>query len=106
MGVIFQRVIPDESVENAIAMNIQPQFEAALRETIPASDAMVSTRADTLAAAAARRAAPAAKPVKLKIQWKPFAVALGLFFVLLGIAIFLDWKNVVDDPKVYSGMVT
>jgi hypothetical protein len=33
-------------------------------------------------------------------------VALVLFFILLGIAIFLDWKDVVDDPKVYSGMVT
>lgn len=61
MGVIFQRV-PDQPVENAIATNLQPQFEAALRETTPASAAMVTTRAATLAAAAAKTAAPAAKP--------------------------------------------
>jgi hypothetical protein len=40
------------------------------------------------------------------IRVKPFLIALGLFFLLLAIAVFLDWKNVVDDPKVYSGMVT
>jgi hypothetical protein len=45
-------------------------------------------------------------PTKITINWQPFLISLGLFFVLLAIAIVLDWRNMVDDPKTYSGMVT
>jgi hypothetical protein len=42
----------------------------------------------------------------MRPNWIAFVVALALFLGLLAITIILDWQNVVDDPKVYSGMAT
>jgi hypothetical protein len=108
MGVIFKREVPVESVTDAIATNLRGHLEAALREPPPGTAAEATARAEVLAQPAAQAAAKvAAQPgAKVSIQTMPFLIAFGLFFLLLAIAIFLDWKNVVDDPKVYSGMVT
>jgi hypothetical protein len=38
------------------------------------------------------------------VNWKPFAVAFAIFLGLLGLAIFLDWKDVVDDTAAYTGL--
>jgi hypothetical protein len=31
-------------------------------------------------------------------------IGLSLFVILITVAVFLDWKNVVDDPTAYSDM--
>jgi len=61
-----------------------------------------------LAQPAAEDAAQVASqpPTKITINGQPFLISLGLFFVLLAIAIVLDWRNMVDDPKIYTAMVT
>jgi len=108
MGVIFRKEIPLATITNSIATNIQGSIHAALMEDVPATTTEASQRAGELAQPAAQAAAEivAQRTGKIEIQTKPFLIALALFFVLLGIAIVLDWQNAVDDPKVYSGMVT
>lgn len=106
MGVIFQRTVSDQAIQQAIAASIQPHLERALGQA-PPDETDLAARAQSMAEQAATAAAPAAQGGgAVSIQTKPFAISLGLFFLLLAIAVFLDWKNVVDDPKVYSGMVT
>jgi hypothetical protein len=108
MGVIFQKEVRVEPLTNAIASTIAPHMHAALAEASPQGMEATQQRARVLAEPAARAAAQAAAqpPTKMTISWKPFFISLGLFFLLLGIAIFLDWRDIVDDPQVYTGMVT
>jgi hypothetical protein len=108
MGVIFQKEIPVEPLTNVIADTITDHLQSALAETAPAEPEAMRERARMLAQPVAEAAAQAAAraPAKMTINWKPFFISLGIFFVLLVIAIFLDWRNIVDDPKVYTGMVT
>jgi hypothetical protein len=82
---------------------IAPHIEAALRQPALDTEGDVNTRRNELAAAAATAAMGAANGT-MKPNWKGFLVALALFLILLAITILVDWKNVVDDPKVYSGM--
>jgi hypothetical protein len=108
MGVIFQKEVPVEPLSNVIADTITEQMQSVLAETAPPEAEAVRERARVLAQPVAEAAAQAAAqaPVKMTINWAPFFISLGIFFVLLVIAIFLDAKNMVDDPKVYTGMVT
>lgn len=107
MGVIFEKRIDDDRLAGRIAESIGDHISGALAEEPPPEN-MRAGRAEeiTKRAANAATAVAVAPPTTGSIRWKPFAVAVGLFFVLLAIAIFLDWRNVVDDPKVYSGMAT
>jgi hypothetical protein len=88
---------------------VSPHIDAALRQAPPDTEDAISERRDKLAsqaADAATAAMTAATSGTMRPNWAAFLVALALFFVLLGFTVFLDWKNMVDDPKVYSGMAT
>lgn len=108
MGVIFQKEVPVEPLTNVIADTIAEQLQSTLAETAPQEPEEMRKRARVLAQPMAEAAAHAAAqaPAKMTINWMPFFISLGIFLVLLVIAIFLDAQNMVDDPKVYTGMVT
>lgn len=108
MGVIVRKTAPVGSVAQAISSSIEGHMFDALMEVPPAGAAAGRQRALALTGPAAVAAAQAANqvPPKISIAWQPFGIALGLFFLLLAITIFVDWQNLVHDPKVYSGMAT
>jgi hypothetical protein len=107
MGVIFRRNVPTLILQASMANSVRGQIHVALMEQPPAL-ADASARVEQLAQPAAQAAAEVARQQigTVSIQPVPFMIAIGLFFVLLGVAVVLDWKHVVSDPKVYSGMAT
>jgi hypothetical protein len=108
MGVFFRREPRGDALSNMQAA-ISPHIEAALRQAPPATDSDARQRRDELAGQAAQAAisaTPTPTATVMQPNWKGFLVALALFAVLLAITIVLDWRNMVDDPKVYSGMTT
>jgi hypothetical protein len=89
MGMIFQKRSSKE--------NIRHHIEVALQEQPPTTDEERMKRADELMAAATSGGTVA-------VNWRAFFVALAIFSVLLLIAFFVDWRNMVDDPSVYSSL--
>jgi hypothetical protein len=89
MGVIFQKQPQHETVRR--------QIDTALQEEAPETVLARAERVEQLTSAAT-----AGGPVV--INWKAFLVALAIFVGLLLLAIVVDWANIVDDPKVYSGL--
>jgi hypothetical protein len=108
MGVIFQKEVQVEPLTDTIANAITTHMQAALAATAPSDPKAMLAQAQAWVQPAARDAAQAAArpPTKMRVNWVPFFISLGIFFVLLAIAVFLDWQNIVDDPAVYTGMVT
>jgi ribose/xylose/arabinose/galactoside ABC-type transport system permease subunit len=108
MGVIFKRTAAADAYTAAIENAIQAQLRTALHEQAPnapeVANARVAELARPAALAAASLGAQQAGTVGIKVA--PFLITLGLFFALLGLTIWLDWAKIVQDPKVYSGMVT
>jgi hypothetical protein len=104
MGVFFRRERRAGALPERVEAAVSPHIEAALRQPPPDTEGVATQRHDDLTRSAASAAAAAATPGAMQPNWRGFSVALGLFLALLAITIFLDWKNVVDDPKVYSGM--
>ena len=88
MGVVFKKQ-PDDAA-------VRQQIGEALAMTPPSTEEESKARADELVTAAKAGAT-------VTIDWKTFAVAFGIFAVLLAVAIVVDWANIVDDPTVYSG---
>jgi hypothetical protein len=91
MGVVFQRRPRYESVMHHI--------DVALSEQPPESEQARQARVTELAKAAT---SAAAAPVAM--NWRAFLLALIIFVGLLGLAIVLDWANVVDNPAAYTGL--
>jgi hypothetical protein len=91
MGVIFQRQPRYETIRQHI--------DTALREGPPASEQAREERVTELA-----QAATTAASAPVTVNWRAFGVAFAIFAGLLGLSIFLDWKNVVDDPAAYTGL--
>src|SRR4051812_28383126 len=107
MGVIFERRPSPDVHAAAVEASMMGSLHDALLEEPPQDALVANQRAKELAQPVAKTAvALASQQGSVGIKFVPFLVTLALFFALLGITIFLDWKNVVDDPKVYSGMVT
>jgi hypothetical protein len=108
MGVIFRKEVAADTLAKTLADTMSDHISAALAETSPTDSAAHTQRVQELTTAAARASAKAAAqaPTTMSVNWKPFLVGVLLFFVLLAVSIYLDWKNVVDDPAVYSGMAT
>jgi hypothetical protein len=93
MGIFVEKAAPPAEV-------IQEQISTALAEPQPRTDQEREQRAAQLA----KPAAQAGKGVRINAI--NFAIAAVLFLTLLAVAIVVDWKNVVDDPSVYTGMAT
>lgn len=108
MGVILERKVQKDSLTKSITGTISTHLHAALAQPPPADPQEMQKRVRDMALPAAKDAAQVAAqpPTEISIKWTPFLISLGLFFVLLAIAIALDWWNMVDDPTIYSGMVT
>jgi hypothetical protein len=85
MGLIIQKESPTAAISQQIdrALRAQPQNEQELME-----------QRDELTAAVKS---------KVSFNWPGFLLAVAIFGALLAVAIWVDWKNLVDDPKVYSG---
>jgi hypothetical protein len=91
MGLVFQRQPRYETVRHHI--------DVALGEKPPTSEAARQERVTELA-----RFATTAAAAPVGVNWKAFLLALAIFVGLLGLAIALDWKDVVDDPAAYTGL--
>jgi len=107
MGMFFKREKNRDRINAAIKASLQSHLANAVMETPPGDFAAASSLADDLAGPAAEAAtelAMQAPPVEF--QLKPFLFAFGIFILLLAIAIAVDWLDMVDDPKIYSAMVT
>ena len=102
MGVFFTRDTHDGALKDRMQAAIAPHIEAALRQQ-PPDEMEVNRRRDDLATAAAMAASGAATGTA-KPNWIGFVIGLPLFAILIAVAVFLDWKNVVDDPTAYSDM--
>jgi hypothetical protein len=108
MGVIFRRDdVPRDALEAFMAEGVRPHIESALAQT-PLAAGGTAAQTQQFLEPAAKAAAQVARERKgaVHIAPGPFLVAVGLFFILLGVAIVVDWKDLVSDPKVYSGMAT
>jgi hypothetical protein len=91
MGLVFQRQPRYETIKQHI--------DEALREPPPSTEQARLERSTELA-----QAATAAASASIAVNWRAFGVALAIFVGLLGLAIFLDWKNVVHDPAAYTAL--
>jgi hypothetical protein len=108
MGAIFRRHVMMEPLTTAMAGTITTHIHSAMAAPLPDQAELIQEQVSERAREAAEDAAQVAEqpPTRVSIKWQALLIALGLFFVLLVIAIVLDWKDMVDDPKVYTGMVT
>ena len=108
MGVILRKEVQMNPLTTTIAGTIAHDMQSALVKPPPAGLEEAEKQAEAMVMSCAKKTAQVAAhpPTKITINWQPFLISLGLFFVLLAIAIVLDWQNMVDDPKTYSGMVT
>lgn len=109
MGVFFRRETRSDNLPASIRAAISPHIEAALRQAPPDTEDAAGQRREELAgqaAAAATTVAATVTSTTMRPNWTGFVVALALFLGLLAITIVLDWKDVVDDPQVYSSMAT
>ena len=75
--------------------NIRDQIEVALQEQ--PLDSERKKRADELMKVATSGGTVA-------VNWRALFVSLAIFSVLLFIAFFVDWKNMVDDPSFYNSL--
>ena len=91
MGLIFEKALRYEDVHS--------QVRDALRAAPPADSDELEARASAMAAAATAGR-------EVKFNWRGFFLAFVVFAVLLLVAIWVDWKNLVDSPEVYSGFAS
>jgi hypothetical protein len=90
MGLVFEKkVAPSHD-------SIRSQIDLALREARPGDEAEADQHVNA-------RTEAAKKGSRVTFNFGRFVGLLVITGVLLALAIWLDWKNVVDDPKVYSG---
>lgn len=107
MGVIFRKRVRLEALTTTMVGTISTHMHAALAEPPPSDPQEMQKRVRTMAQPAAEDAARvAAQPdTETSTNWTPFFISLGLFLLVLAIAITVDRWNMVDDPTPYSGIV-
>ena len=93
MGVLVSRVPTSEEVT-------REAIQTALTLEPPVSEEQFAAAVDALTSKAATGGRG------LEINSVNFVAAVTLFLLLVTIAIVVDWKNVVSDPSVYTGMAT
>jgi hypothetical protein len=96
MGVIFKKKVRTQPLADAISDKVS--------EHLPAMRANDGSASQTFAREVTQLAAQ--PETSLSVNWRPFFVALGLFFVLLAAVIVLELRDAVDDLTFYYGMVT
>ncbi len=91
MGLLFERSLRYDDVH--------AQVRDALKASPPSDPDELEARAKAMAAAVT-----AGRDVTF--NWRGFLVAGSVFLILLLVSIWVDWKNLVDDPRVYSGFAS
>lgn len=89
MGLIFQKQVPSESA-------VRQQIEAALLTQPPTTESQTNQAVNAMTVAATGGG--------IAFNWRGFLLLAIITGALLALAVWLDWKNIVDDPKVYSGL--